>query len=210
MSMEANQRWVVIYEHPLPPPEAPVTIEDSDYTFKPTASREILANCLRSLAYKVKMSLDVDYDNNQRYARRLRLDNRTDDFNGREEFIVQLPIDANCWNDVDHETIELTMLKTILKQVDSDTHIWYQMRAQFDDYIDPLTRDFMEKLDRGESLHSVKIPNIPQEVETKPIPEPYMTAGTSTAHQDNQLQVVPKVAEVITISDDEDDIVVVE
>lgn len=135
-------------EEPLPPPTPPVIVEDEEYSQQPTDDRVSLLHCIQSLAQKTHEALARDSLVNSRYARRLQLSNRIrSNVRKREEFDVILPLDKSCWNDVDLETIEYLMISTILNNVDDD-HVWFKVRACFDQFISQAAKDYMDKMDQ--------------------------------------------------------------
>lgn len=146
-------------EEPLPPPEKPVVVKERVHTRTLTRDRETLAKAVEELANNVKVALDEDAYNNGRYARRMRLENHIKTESGEcEEFPIVMPIAASCWNDVHLVEIELRIIKAIKSHVSDLRHPWYRIRVMFDDFIDPLTKDYLDKLDQDESLTSVDSP----------------------------------------------------
>lgn len=146
-------------EENLPPPSPPVQIQAPDLLG--STDREQLASCLQELARRVKTALEKDYESRRKYACRMKLYNQIGvDGNGeREEYSVKLPLAASCWNDVDTDTIEFCLINCIVKQVPNIDHVWHKIEAAFDDYIDPLAKFYLEKLDEGdETLETIQVP----------------------------------------------------
>lgn len=132
----------------LPPPTPPVDVEEDEVTIsQPTTDRENLLKCFKVLAEKTHEALERDRVHNDRYARRLRISNRVKNQINRyrEEFIVNLPVDEVCWNDLDREMLGYCMMATIVN-IDS-SYVWHKVRAHFDQFISKETRECMRILD---------------------------------------------------------------
>lgn len=195
-------------EDPPPPPDPPVVVKDNRYTRKQINDRETLAKAIEELAEKVKNALDEDAFKFGRYARRMRLENHIKIAEGkkREEFLVVMPIAASCWNDVHLVDIELRIIKAVTENVPDHRHTWYRLRILFDEFIDPLTKDYLDKLDRGESLSPVDSPTYtspPADSVNSPVASTSKQTPPSSATSTRK-RAPPKAMEV---DDDDDDVI---
>lgn len=207
-------------EEPLPPPEESVIVKDEQFTRVPTDDRAILTRCVTQLAIDFKQALDEDTERYDRYARRATLLNRIRDQTRKktkvlEEFPIKLPIAASSWNDVNVYEIEYRIIQAINDQVDH-RHVWYHVRIAFDDFINSQTKEYLEKLDRGESLEFEGDPPQPGPSSSRgnrsrdtpaassaSSPQPSTSQGTTSSS--SRRRRAPAPAPVVTLNEDDDD-----
>lgn len=133
----------------VPPPDPPVIVEDDKYSTRaPTNDREDLCKALVYLSEKLYDALELDQQDNSRYARRLRLVNHKYDEARkliRDQFEVGLPLEASAWNDLDQEYIKVCLLSTVVN-IEPNYH-WFKLEVEFHQFISHQTKILMDKMD---------------------------------------------------------------
>lgn len=190
---------VIPLEPPLPPPTPPVLVTEGDSSRRPIQDRELLADCIHSLANKLSDALEQDRLENNRYARRLRLINYVNfEHRSRSEYLVVLPLDVYCWNEVDLFDIELRLLRTVIEEAPED-QVWFNMSVEFDQFFDEEVRQCIYELDH------------PGDTSTR------TTEAQQAQPSDNQPQYTheamdvgePASVELITCDDSDDEIQII-
>lgn len=134
----------------IPPPEPPVVVPDDRFTIKaPTSDRDELCKALIYLSKKVFDALEDDCSKNKRYARRLRIINYKHSVLKRmlvgEELLVEMPYEASCWNDLEHDYVKVCIMSRVQKEEHS--HLWYKLTLEFDQFMSEQTKHLMDQMD---------------------------------------------------------------
>lgn len=159
--MESDQNLIDI-----PEPEAPLVVEDRSYFKEPSSDRNLLVDMIQSLSQKICDALLVDRFVQKRHARRMTLVNKlisspTPQSNaaGRskkhEKFVVKLPLTVDSWNELDHDEIQIEMLRTV--QNISVDYSWWKVKVHLDHFMSEQTKKTIARLDaeeRGEIYES--------------------------------------------------------
>lgn len=133
----------------VPPPDPPVIVEDDRYTTRvPSNERDNLRNALVYLSERLFHALEVDKNDNNRYARRLHLINHK--YNQERKLItdrieILLPIESSAWNDLDLNDIQVCLLFRVL-DIES-SYYWYKIKLEFHQFISHQTKVLMDKMD---------------------------------------------------------------
>lgn len=127
----------------------PLPVIEDKYSVQGSADRDNLVLIVESLAHKTLKELQEDAKIHRRYATKGKLYNQTRPVKKDEikydDFPLILTYKECCWNDVDIEDLQLSILHAIGHV--HDHYKWHNVRIIFDHFISAKTKKLIDMMD---------------------------------------------------------------